>query len=113
MNYLREHSRCGALLLSAALLVVPAGIFFPSFAWLAGALILVLASLLVMSVGIRLFLAICVVTVGHLLVLGPPPPYGRGDHPLDYVLVWMFLPLTLAAVSIGVWFWNERPGTVP
>jgi hypothetical protein len=97
----------GALLLLGSVTTVPVGYFFPGLAWLVAAAILAAASVLILMVGIRRFMAICFVTVAHFFLAGPPPPYGRGDLPLDYVLACVVLPLTLAAASIGVWHWSN------
>lgn len=114
MFYVRDRShRLGGLLLSGSVLMVPAAIFFPRIAWMAAAGILVLASLSIMAVGIRAFVGICLVSLGHFIVVGPPPPYGRGDHPVEFLLLCVFLPLTLAAASIGVWHWRDEGRKMP
>lgn len=108
MYYIRTQSHAlGGFLLMGAVTSVAVGYFYPGPAWAAGAAILGLASLLIMLVGMRRFVAICGVTVAHFFLVGPPPPYGRGDLPLDYVLLCVVLPLTMAAASIGVWHWSE------
>ena len=112
MGYECDAHRLGGLLLAGSVLTLPAGVFFPEGAWLAAAGILAVASLSIMAVGIRAFVTICLVSLGHFVVLGPPPPYGRGDHPMDYVLLFVVLPLTLAAASIGVWHWRDDGRTM-
>ena len=97
----------GVLLLIGSVGTVPAGFFFPSLAWMVAAALLGLGSLLIHLVGIRRFVAICIVTVAHFFFAGPPPPYGRGDLPLDYLMLCVVLPLTLAAGSIGIWHWRD------
>jgi hypothetical protein len=102
-----QSTALGALLLVGSVATVPAGFFFPSLAWIAAAALLGIASLLIHLVGIGRFVAICSVTVAHFFVVGPPPPYGRGDLPLDYLMLCVVLPLTLAAGSIGIWHWRD------
>lgn len=104
----KQSHALGALLLIGSVATIPAGLFQPGLAWMAAAALLGMASLLIHLVGIRRFVAICIVTVAHFFVAGPPPPYGRGDLPLDYLVLCVVLPLALAAGSIGIWHWRDR-----
>lgn len=90
------------LLLAGAGAAALLGLFMPGLAWAIGAGIVVLASLLILPIGIRPFLAVCCVTLTHFLALGPPAPYGRSELPMDYLLGLVVMPLTLAAASLAI-----------
>ncbi|MFD2368155.1 hypothetical protein [Pseudoduganella sp. GCM10020061] len=97
----------GAFLLLGSAMAALLSCFWPGAGWLAAVAALVMASLLILRIGILPFLTVCSVTLAHFLVLGPPLPYGRGSLPFDYLLMFVLAPLTVAAGAIAVWYWRS------
>lgn len=102
-----RHRSIGPFLLAMSLSAWLLGLLAPRIAWPLAAAVLSGASLLVLAVGIRQFLALCCITIAHFVTL-VPPPYGRGELPFDFMLQMVFVPFTLASGAIAVWYWRER-----
>lgn len=78
----------------------------PDLAWMAAAAILILSSVTIMHLGIRVFLVVTGLTIVHFITM--PPPYGRSELPLDFLLQLVILPFLCATASVGIWYWRER-----
>lgn len=102
-----QHRKLGPFLLAISLAAWLLGLLAPEFAWPIAAVALVAASLFIRAIGIRLFLAICCISIAHFVTL-VPAPYGRGELPFDFLLQMVIVPFTLASGAIAVWYWRER-----
>lgn len=102
-----RHRTLGPFLLAMSLVGLLLGLLAPQFAWPLAASVLVGASLFIVTLGIRQFLAVCLVTVTHFLTL-VTPPYGRSELPIDFMLEIVIAPFTVASGAVAVWYWYER-----